>query len=44
MTGELMAQPAAQLPEWMAYALAAGGLLATPRALIWLLTRPLPGR
>ena len=44
MTGELTAQLAAQMPEWMAYALAAWVLLATPRAVIWLFTRPLPGR
>ena len=35
---------AAQLPDWIAYALAAWVVLATPRAVLWLLTRPLPGR
>ena len=44
MTGQLMAQPAAQLPDWIAYALAAWVVLATPRAVLWLWTRPLPVR
>jgi len=35
---------AAQLPDWIAYALAAWVVLATPRAVLWLWNRPLPGR
>ncbi len=35
---------AAQLPDWIAYALAAWVVLATPRAVLWLWTRPLPRR
>ena len=35
---------AAQLPDGIACALAAWVVLATPRAVLWLWTRPLPGR
>jgi hypothetical protein len=33
---------AQQMPDLIAYALTAWVLLATPRACIWLFTRPLP--
>ena len=33
---------AQQMPDWIAYALTAWVLLATPRACLWLFTRPLP--